>query len=280
MLSSLGESKIGLPVYSNPNGSQVSARANGEERIHTKGYSRIEGLITGANQCQTITYNQPLPKPMIFTEADDRMLDKRCQACGDSWHPISACEVYNVWFKCILCKVDSHPVVECPFFSILECLTQSQDGHQSNMNRSFEQQTGRGCYRDQLSNEEILGDINVAYKYSSMSGNCMENEYRSEGTYNQRDDQGRRDSYEGRRGSYSGWNDREERREESCNAVWYDYREAEENTDGGETEDYFSTGNKYSGGNDREERREENYNAVWYDYREAEAEDYFRAGNE
>ena len=199
----------------------------------------------------------------------DNLGDEICLACGDRWHPIAACELYNVMFKCILCKVDSHPVDECPFFSILEGMTQPQ-----------ERQAGRGYYWDQLSKEEILGDINVTYEYNNMSGNSREMEYRNEGTYNQMENQGRRNSYEERRGSYSGWNDREERREESYNVLWYDYREAGENSDHGETENYFRAGDEYSGRNEREEKREESYNAVWYDYREAEVDDHFRAGNE
>ena len=49
-----------------------------------------------------------------------------CYICGDSWHPVSTCELNNILFKCVLCKSYQHTLVECPLLERLERATQQQ----------------------------------------------------------------------------------------------------------------------------------------------------------
>ena len=49
-----------------------------------------------------------------------------CHICGDNDHLESECELYNILFKCVLCREQPHPVIECPLLERLERATQQQ----------------------------------------------------------------------------------------------------------------------------------------------------------
>ena len=64
----------------------------------------------------------------------------RCLLCAVSWHPISACMIYQTVFTCPLCREEPHAVPECRLYAewveIRRTIAQRNEGRHQYRNRN------------------------------------------------------------------------------------------------------------------------------------------------
>lgn len=98
-------------------------------------------ISEGREEVNVVQTNKEDPRAKAIKDLGARQVannEMRCYICGGSWHPVSACELYNLLFKCVLCREQPHPITECHLLKKLEEATQNQF-LPSNSNRGKDQ---------------------------------------------------------------------------------------------------------------------------------------------
>ena len=79
---------------------------------------------------------QPTPTGQVKMQPPPPQLPRKepemkCLLCAGSWHPVSACVLYQTIFTCPLCREEPHPIKECNLYpewaQIKETISQRED---------------------------------------------------------------------------------------------------------------------------------------------------------